>query len=263
MSAAASKARLLRGLVNALAPVLSFVVLLAVWQVYVWYSAVSVFILPGPQRIAQAAINFGLPLWGHVWTTGYEILLGFLVGNLTAIAIAYAIVRWRYAERVLHPLLIVSQTVPKLAVAPLLVIWFGTGVLPKIIVIALVCFFPTAVNVVQGLRSADPNALDLVRLVTPSKRVLFLKVQFPNGLPYFFAGLKISMAQAVIGAIVAEWVGASSGLGYLILYGGTSMRTDLMFVGVGLTVALGMVLYGVVGVAERLLSWRVADAPIT
>ena len=128
--------------------------------------------------------------------------------------------------------------------------------MPKILVTALLCFFPTAVNVVQGLRSADPAAVDLVRLVTPSKFVLFQKVQFPSAIPFFFAGLKISMSSAVIGAIVAEWVGASKGLGYLILYAGTSMRTDLMFVGVGMTVILGMLLYAAVGVLERAFSWR-------
>ncbi|MCF3934938.1 ABC transporter permease [Acuticoccus sp. M5D2P5] len=240
-------------------PVLSFVAFIIAWQLYVDLFGVSAFILPSPERIVRAGINLGPALWGHTWTTTYEILLGFLVGNAVAVGLAYLIVRWSVAERIVYPFLIVSQTVPKLAVAPLLVIWFGTGILPKVIVTALVCFFPTAVNVVQGLRSADPNAIDLVRLVTPSTSVIFRKVQFPSSIPYFFAGLKISMAAAVIGAIVAEWVGANSGLGYLILYGGTSMRTDLMFVGVGVTVILGMVLYGAVGLAEYLISWRRTD----
>jgi NitT/TauT family transport system permease protein len=240
-------------------PVLSLIAFIAFWQLYVWYFAVSNFILPSPMRIMQTGLNMGSGLLPHVWTTTYEILLGFFFGNLLAVGLAYMIVRWALAERIVYPFLIVSQTVPKLAVAPLLVIWFGTGVLPKIIVTALVCFFPTAVNVVQGLRSADPNALDLVRLVTSSKRVMFQKVQFPSSIPYFFAGLKISMAAAVIGAIVAEWVGASTGLGYLILYSGTSMRTDLMFLAIAATVVLGMFLYGAVGLAERRFSWRVAD----
>lgn len=244
-------------------PVLSFAAFIVVWQVYTTAFGVSAFILPSPGRIVQAGINLGPALWTHVGVTTYEILLGFAIGNLVAVGLAYLIVRWEIAERIVYPFLIVSQTVPKLAIAPLLVIWFGTGILPKVIVVSLVCFFQTAVNVVQGLRSADPNALDLVRLVTRSSGVMFRKVQFPTSIPYFFAGLKISMAAAVIGAIVAEWVGASAGLGYLILYGGTSMRTDLMFVGVGMTVLLGMVLYGAVGLAERSLSWRVTDVQVT
>ncbi|HWK97407.1 MAG TPA: ABC transporter permease [Pseudolabrys sp.] len=237
-------------------PVAALLVFVMLWEMYTRTFEVSVFILPSPSRIFQAGVNLGPALWGHTWTTLYEILLGFLVGNIAAVALAYAIVRWHMAERLIYPFLLASQTIPKLAVAPLLVIWFGTGVMPKILVTALLCFFPTAVNVVQGLRSADPAAVDLVRLVTPSKFVLFQKVQFPSAIPYFFAGLKISMSSAVIGAIVAEWVGASKGLGYLILYAGTSMRTDLMFVGVGMTVILGMLLYAAVGVLERAFSWR-------
>jgi len=248
-----------RGVVYYAPPVIALVAFGIFWQVYTDFFEVSVFILPSPVRIFNAGVNLGPALWGHTWTTLYEILLGFFFGNVTAVVLAYAIVRWRMAERLIYPFLLASQTVPKLAVAPLLVIWFGTGVLPKILVTALLCFFPTAVNVVQGLRSADPASIDLVRLVTPSKFVLFQKVQFPSAIPYFFAGLKISMSSAVIGAIVAEWVGASRGLGYLILYGGTSMRTDLMFVGVGMTVILGMLLYGAVGLLERAFSWRRED----
>ena len=240
-------------------PALSLVVFLIFWQVYTVSFGVSVFILPSPTRIFETALRFGFPLFGHVWTTTYQILIGFCVGNLLAVLIAYAIVRSVTAERMIYPFLIVSQTIPKLAIAPLLVIWFGTGLTPKVIIIVLLCFFPTAINVVQGLRSTDPNAIDLVQLVTASKRTLFFKVQFPSAVPYFFAGLKISMAAAVIGSIIAEWVSATSGLGYLILYGGQTMRTDLMFVAVALTVILGLGLYGAVALAEQLLSWKTAE----
>jgi ABC-type nitrate/sulfonate/bicarbonate transport system permease component len=152
-----------------------------------------------------------------------------------------------------------SQTIPKIAIAPLLVIWFGTGLIPKVIIIALLCFFPTAVNAVQGLKSVDPNAMDLVRLVDNSKWVAFRKVQFPNSLPYFFAGLKISMASAVIGAIIAEWVGAQKGLGYLILYGAQSIRTDLLFLGVAGSMLHGISLSGAVAIAEKIFSWKDAE----
>ena len=249
-----------RGLSALAMPIFSVVILLIIWQAYVWYMGLSPFILPGPLRIAKSADNFGyLALLGNAWTTIYEILIGFAVGNFLATIIAYAIVQSPLAERLIYPFLVLSQTVPKLAVAPLLVIWFGTGITPKIIIIILMCFFPTAINVVQGLRSTDPNAADLVRLVTASPRVQFIKVQFPSAIPYFFAGLKISVTSAVIGAIVGEWVGAESGLGYLILYGGQTMRTDLMFVAIAATVALGLCLYGAVALAEKLLSWKSAE----
>lgn len=259
MSSKTTSSRAFAGLSAFLLPAGSMVVLLLVWQAYTVAFDVSHFILPSPKRIVESASNFGLPLLGHVWTTAYQILIGFAVGNLLAVVIAYAIVQSPLAERMIYPFLIVSQTVPKLAIAPLLVIWFGTGLAPKVIVIVLLCFFPTAINVVQGLRATDPNAVDLVNLVTSSRRKLFFKLQFPTAVPYFFAGLKISMAAAVIGSIVAEWVSATSGLGYLILYGGQTMRTDLMFVAVLLTVLLGLVLYGAVALAERLISWKVAE----
>lgn len=235
---------------------LALLAMLAVWEAATRILAVNALILPAPSRIALAGYELREVLLGHLWTTTYEIVAGFLIGNAAAVLIAFVIVHSATADRILHPLLLASQTVPKLAIAPLLVIWFGTDLLTKVIVTALVCFFPTAINVVQGLRSADPNALDLVRLATRSRRAAFCKVQFPSAIPYFFAGLKISMAAAVIGAVVAEWVGATHGLGYLILYGGQSMRTDVMFVGVVAVVALGMVLYAAVGLAERKLSWN-------
>jgi NitT/TauT family transport system permease protein len=172
------------------------------------------------------------------------------------------IVTWRVAERIFYPLIIASQTIPKIAIAPLFLIWLGTGIEPKVAITAIVCFFPTVVNTVQGLRSVDPNALDLLRLVAASRWQVFSKLQFPSALPYFFAGLKISIALAVIGAVIGEWVGASQGLGYLVMYGSQTLRTDLMFAALVFIALLGMALYLVVVLIERLVSWQPADAPI-
>ena len=172
--------------------------------------------------------------------------------------VAVLIVSSRLAERTLYPLIIASQTVPKVAIAPLFLIWFGSGLQPKMLIAAIVCFFPTVVNTVQGLRATDPNAVDLLRLVAASRWQVFSKLQFPNALPYFFAGLKISIALAVIG----EWVGANSGLGYLIMFSSQTMRTDLMFAALVLTAVLGVVLYLAVVLLERLFSWDASDRPI-
>ncbi len=243
------------------AAILSLLGILGIWELYVRISGTSVFILPAPSRIAEAALRLGPLLFEHTWVTTVEILIGFVIGNLLAILIAYLIVLWPLVERVTYPALIMSQTIPKIAIAPLLVIWFGTGLLPKVIIVVLMCFFPTAVNLIEGIKTTQREAIDLVRIVTSSRHTIFAKVQFPASLPYLFAGLKISMTAAVIGAIVGEWIGATQGLGYLILYGGQSMRTDLTFVGVVAAVLLGMVLYAAVGLAERLFSWR-ADDPM-
>jgi NitT/TauT family transport system permease protein len=244
-------------------PAVIFLALLIVgWEAYVTIFRVNDFILPAPSKILAVSIRLFPLLLAHTWTTTYEILLGFLLGNGFAVLMALLIVNSRIAERVFYPLIIASQTIPKVAIAPLFLIWLGSGLQPKILIAAIVCFFPTVVNTVQGLRATDPNAIDLLRLVAASRRQVFLKLQFPNALPYFFAGLKISIALAVIGAIIGEWVGANSGLGYLIMFSSQTMRTDLMFAALGFTALLGMLLYlAVVGV-ERLLSWTPSDMPV-
>ncbi len=249
--------------VRMLPALLGLCVFIAAWQAYVTVFNISEFLLPSPADVVRVAVEVAPTLPGHIGTTLYEIFVGYLAGNLFAIAIAFVIINSAFAERMIYPFLVMSQTIPKIAIAPLLVIWFGSGVIPKVVIIALLCFFPTAVNAVQGLKSVDPNAMDLVRLVNKSKWVAFRKVQFPNSLPYFFAGLKISMTSAVIGAIIAEWVGAQKGLGYLILYGAQSLRTDLLFLGVVGAMLLGIALYGAVALAERIFSGKDAEIKAT
>ena len=239
-----------------------FLLLLAAWQVIVTARKVSDFILPSPLVILETTLRYFPLLMKHTWTTTYEIGLGFAIGNAIAVAMALVIVNSRLAEKALYPLVIVSQTVPKVAIAPLFLIWFGSGIAPKVIITAVICFFPTVVNTVQGLKATDENAVDLLKLVAASRFQVFTKLQFPNALPYFFAGLKISIALAVIGAIIGEWVGANSGLGYVIMYSTQTLRTDFMFAALLLVSVLGVVLYMVVVLLERLLCWRASDRPI-
>jgi NitT/TauT family transport system permease protein len=244
-------------------PAAAFLVLLVVaWELYVRIFDVHDFILPAPSAIAEVIASQYPSLLRHTWVTTYEILLGFLIGNVLAVVMAVIIVTWRVAERIFYPLIIASQTIPKIAIAPLFLIWLGSGLEPKVVITAIVCFFPTVVNTVQGLRAVDPNAVDLLRLVAASRWQVFSKLQFPTALPYFFAGLKISIALAVIGAIIGEWVGASQGLGYLVMYGSQTLRTDLMFAALVFIAILGMALYLVVVLVERLVSWQPADMPI-
>jgi NitT/TauT family transport system permease protein len=247
---------------NNLPALLFLVALVGVWEAWVRIFAVHRFILPAPSAIIEVMVRQWSNLLEHTWVTTYEIVLGFLIGNVAAVALAIIIANSRLAERIFYPIIIASQTVPKIAIAPLFLIWFGTGLEPKIIITAIVCFFPTVVNTVQGLRAVDPNAISLFQLVAASRRQVFLKLQFPFALPYFFAGLRISIALAVIGAVIGEWVGASAGLGYLVMYATQTLRTDLMFAALVLIALLGMLLYLVVVVIERLISWEPSDTPI-
>jgi NitT/TauT family transport system permease protein len=239
-----------------------FLLLIVAWQVVVTARHVSDFVLPSPLVILETTLQYFPLLMKHTWTTTYEIGIGFIIGNLIAVAMALLIVNSRLAEKALYPLLIASQTIPKVAIAPLFIIWFGSGIAPKVIITAVICFFPTVVNTVQGLKATDENAIDLLRLVAASRLQVFTKLQFPNALPYFFAGLKISIALAVIGAIIGEWVGANSGLGYVIMYSTQTLRTDFMFAALLLISVLGVVLYLIVVLLERLFSWRASDRPV-
>lgn len=239
-----------------------FLLLLVAWQVVVDTRHVSDFILPSPLVILRTTLRYFPLMMRHTWTTTYEIALGFVIGNAIAVAAALLIVNSRLAEKAFYPLLIASQTIPKVAIAPLFIIWFGSGITPKVVITAVICFFPTVVNTVQGLKATDENAIDLLRLVAASRVQVFTKLQFPNALPYFFAGLKISIALAVIGAIIGEWVGANSGLGYVILYSTQTLRTDFLFSALFLISLLGVVLYLAVVLLERLFSWRASDRPV-
>lgn len=239
-----------------------FLLLLVAWQVVVDVRHVSDFILPSPLVILRTTLRYFPLMMRHTWTTTYEIALGFVIGNAIAVVMALLIVNSRLIEKAFYPLLIASQTIPKVAIAPLFIIWFGSGVAPKVIITAVICFFPTVVNTVQGLKATDENAIDLLRLVAASRVQVFTKLQFPNALPYFFAGLKISIALAVIGAIIGEWVGANSGLGYVILYSTQTLRTDFLFSALFLISVLGVLLYLVVVLLERVFSWRASDRPV-
>jgi NitT/TauT family transport system permease protein len=244
-------------------PAVAFLALLLVaWEAYVRIFEVHHFILPAPTAIWETIVTQYPHLFRHTWVTAREIVLGFVIGNVAAVIMAVAIANSRLAERVFYPLIIAAQTIPKMAIAPLFLVWFGVGMLPKILITAVICFFPTVVNTVQGLRSLDPNAVNLLQLVAASRSQIFLKLQFPSALPYFFAGLRISIALAVIGAIVGEWVGASEGLGYLVMYATQTLRTDLVFAALVFIAGLGMTLYLVIVLIERLVSWQSSDTPI-
>jgi len=240
-----------------LAPLLLVAALLGVWQVWVTVGHVAVYLVPAPSRIAGALVSARGLLVGHLLTTTAEAVLGLLVGAGAGVLLAVAIASVGLLQRVLYPLLVASQTIPMVVLAPLLVLWFGYGLTPKVVVVALIVFFPVVVSTVGGLAGADRELVDLVRSMGGSRRQVLRTVLFPAAVPAFFAGLRISSAYAVAGAVIGEWVGAESGLGVFIDRARASYAVDRIFVAVLLIAVLSMALFGLVGLAARAASpWQ-------
>ena len=226
---------------------------LLAWEFGQQYTGIQTYILPTPSLIIKALLT-GIPRLGtHFLVTLKEIVLGFVIGDLTGIALALAIHKSRLLERTLYPIIIFFQNVPKIAIAPIFILWFGYGMTPKIVVVVVISFFPVVVNTLYGLRAADPNLLDLVRSVSATPAQLLTKVELPNSLPYMFEGFKIAITLSVIGAIVGEWAGADSGLGFLILLSSSQLETDRLFAAITIVSLVGVALFYVISLAERLL----------
>lgn len=240
-------------------PVLLLAAGVALWQLLVSVKHVDSQIFPGPWLVAQATWDDRVDLWPAIWATTVEAVLGLGVAIVVALVTAVVIDTWVPVRRSLYPLIVASQTIPMIALAPLVLIWWGFGLLPKVVLVALFSFFPIAVGLVQGLNSTDPDTLNLLRTMRASRRQLLLRVKLPSSLPQFFTGLKISVTYAYTAAIVAEFVGAEQGLG-LYMYTAAHaapVETDLVFGAIVVVALLTIVLFLLVGVAERVaMPWR-------
>lgn len=238
---------------------LSLVLALLLWSLVARLGDFPAFILPGPglvwARLLQALADGSLIR--HTWVTLQEVLAGLALGVAAAIALGYLLAKSPAVERLLSPFIVASQSVPVVAIAPLLVIWFGSGLTSKVLICALIVFFPVLVNTVVGLRSVPDELRDLMRSLQATRWQVVKFLEIPASLPVFLGGLRIGATLAVIGAVVGEFVGADRGLGFLINLGRGQYDTALVFVAVFTLVALALALYGLVVFAEnRLLSWR-------
>jgi ABC-type nitrate/sulfonate/bicarbonate transport system permease component len=238
------------------APALFAALVIGAWQAYTAVSGVGSDTLPSPADVASAlADNFSL-LISNAWTTIEEVLIGYAAAVAVALPIAALIRSSRLVERAVYPWLVISQTIPIPAIAPIIVIWTGFDIRPKVIVIVLVCFFPIVVNTVDGLRAGEHEVVELLRTLGASRWQRFRLGQLPPALPLMFSGLKVAAALSVIGAVFAEWVGSSSGLGYLILQADAQVETPVVFAAVVLLSVLGIALFALVATVERLaLPW--------
>ncbi len=244
-----------------LPPLLAGVVVVAVWQGYVALSGVSQSILPSPVEVARALVRDRGVLASNAWTTLSEVLLGYAIAIVMGVGIAVAVSSSRLLERAIYPWLVVSQMVPVPALAPVVVLWTGFDIRPKLIIVALVTFFPIAVNTIDGLRATDPELVGLLRTLGAGRGAILRVARIPNALPYVFSGLRVAAAFAVIGAVFAEWVGSSSGLGVLILDYGNQTATADVFAAVVVLAVIGVALFTAVGGMERVVVpwWRVEE----
>lgn len=231
--------------------------LAARWDLLADLLSIEDFLVPAPTGIAEALVEHRSTLADNAWVTLQEIALGFGLALIAGISLAIGIHLSETARRAIYPLLVASQTVPIIVIAPVLVVWFGFGIFPKLLIIALICFFPITVNAYDGLRSVDPDLLKMMRTLGASRLQTLRRAELPWALPFAFSGAKIAIAVAVIGAVFAEWAGSNSGLGHLILVSSSELSTALTFAAIVVLSAIAIALFAGMALLERhVVDWR-------
>jgi NitT/TauT family transport system permease protein/putative hydroxymethylpyrimidine transport system permease protein len=214
-------------------------------------------LVPSPAEIAESLWQNRSLLAENAWVTLQEVVLGLGIALVAGLGFAVAMHLSRTLRRASHPLVVGSQAIPILVIAPILVVWFGYGIGPKAAIVALICFFPIAVNTLDGLRSVDPEATKMMRTLEASRRQILWRVEAPTALPYALSGVKIAVAVAMIGAIFGEWAGANSGLGILVRQDSAQLETARLFASVVVLAAMAVTLFALVALAERrIVTWR-------
>jgi NitT/TauT family transport system permease protein len=246
-------------------PVLAiFALIFALWEAAVRALDVPDYILPSPSVIAAKMVTSWQLLLSNAVVTLQEILLGFALSVVVAIPLAVAVVYSRIFERTAFPFMVSLQTIPKVALAPILVMWLGYGIMPKVMVAFLISFFPIVINSVIGMRSAEKEMIYLVQSMGANELTTFLKIRLPKALPSIFGGLKVGMGQAVVGATVGEFIAAERGLGYLQLISQVRLDTPLLFAAVVVLSLLGVLLFNLVAIVERIaLPWSRVATEVT
>ena len=232
-------------------PLALFVGVVVAWEAVSRMFRLPEFVLPAPTAIVEVLIAHQASLAYAAFVTSQEVLWGFLLSAVIGAGVALVIARFAAFGRALYPLVVLFQNVPKVALAPLFILWFGFDLAPKIVLIVVIAFFPVAINMLVGLQTVDSNLIALMRSVGASRNEILLRIQIPNSLPYLMAGLKVAVTLAVIGAIVGEFAGAQAGLGYMIQFASTQMQTSLVFAALVEVSVLGMLFYYVIEWIER------------
>ena len=239
---------------NRLTPYITALLLLLIWEAAVRLNHLPAYILPSPLQITQTlAATFSL-LFMHAVSTLEEALLGFLLAIGIAFVTAFVFNRFSWLNQAVYPLLIVSQTIPIITLAPLFLIWFGWGILPKIIVVILVCFFPIVISLLNGLNAVDPDLINLFRSMGASQLAIFKMVKLPLALPSFFSGLKISASYSIMAAVIGEWLGSERGLGYFMTIAQKSFQVDRVLAAVVIIALISLLIVKAVDLAEWFLT---------
>jgi len=242
-----------RDLKTAFYPLAGVVTILAVWQAYVSLFGISRIVLPGPADILSASISNWPILLKESWPTFLESVLGFALAVVIGIPVAVCVANSRVLNLTLYPILIATQSIPKVAVAPIILVWFGLGLQSKLVIAFLVAFFPIVVDTAAGMRATPPGLLELARSLRASPLQVFMKVQFPAALPFVFAGAKVAVTLAVIGAVIGEFVGSLNGLGNLLLTANSQLDSPLAWAALIWLSVLGILLFVAVVLAERIV----------
>lgn len=237
----------------AIRPFLLVLFLLGLWDLAIRIFGIPAYLIPPPAKVIGQLVEQWPMLLAESWFTTEATIWGFLLSIAVGVPIAMVIAYSRVVESYVYPLLVFSQSVPKVAIAPLFVVWFGFGILPKVITAFLLGFFPVVVSTVMGFKSVESDMLDLARSMGASRLQTFFKISLPAALPAMFSGLKVSVTLAVVGAVVGEFVGSNSGIGYVLQVANGNFDLPLMFAGLVLLSVIGVLLFAVVDLIERMM----------
>ena len=247
--------------VNA-AAILVFLALALLWEYAVRLFGIKEYLLPPPSKVWSEFLRRHPTVLHGAWLTTQQILGGYALAIMVSIPLALAVVRWRFVERAIYPVIVFLQIIPKIAIAPLFIIWLGFGFAPKLLIVFLLCFFPIVVSSVAAFKSADPDIADFARSTGARGLKLFLRIELPQALPGIFTGLKVGAALSATAAVVAEFVAADRGLGYLLQQYNGNLETPMVFAIIVLLSLIGLAVYYAVEIVERLvIPWHVSQRP--
>ena len=237
-----------------LAPIIFVVLLLIIWQVVVTAGGIEKYIMPAPTDVIKVLVTEFKTMIPHILATLYEGMVGFLIAIVLSIILAIIMDRFSLVKKALYPVLVISQTIPTVALAPLFIIWFGFGALPKIIAVVIVCFFPIVISIVDGLEGVDKDLINHFKLMGASKLKVFLHLKLPYGMINFFSGMRIAATYSIMGAVIGEWLGGDKGLGVYMTRARSAYALDKMFAAIVIIVVISMAIFLLVSLMEKVFT---------